>query len=122
MTEDIINIKDINNTARATLPTVACARGVLNSHGLLQISGSQAKQLLQGQLTCDMNALQPSRSVLAACCNAQGRVISNFMLYMSPITLPQSGQNIEVDKVGKADKASDAAEIGRFASGVPFTM
>lgn len=57
--------------------------GPLHNQGLLRISGRQAKQFLQGQLTCDLHQLQPGTSVLAACCNAQGRVISNFILHHS---------------------------------------
>ncbi len=48
--------------------------------GLLLIEGPDAKKLLQGQLTCDMNALTLFQPTLAAHCNPQGRVISLFYI------------------------------------------
>lgn len=48
--------------------------------GLLQVSGSGAKKLLQGQLTCDLNEITTDSHRLAAICNPQGRVISLFFI------------------------------------------
>ena len=53
----------------------------LNDHSLLQISGSEAKQFLQGQLTCDMNEVKATYSILGAHCNPKGRVLSFFRLF-----------------------------------------
>jgi len=49
--------------------------------GLLKVSGNDAKKLLQGQLTCDVNDILPSQSRLGAHCNPQGRIISLFYLF-----------------------------------------
>lgn len=46
--------------------------------GLIKISGADASKLLQGQLTCDINALASKQYNLAAHCNPQGRVVSLF--------------------------------------------
>jgi tRNA-modifying protein YgfZ len=46
--------------------------------GIICISGEDAANFLQGQVTCDV--MQRSTK-LGACCNNQGRVISNFRLY-----------------------------------------
>lgn len=48
--------------------------------GLLRISGAKAMTFLQGQLSCDLNAITPDKPQLAAHCNPQGRVISLFYL------------------------------------------
>ncbi len=50
--------------------------------GLLCVSGTDAKKLLQGQLTCDVNEITETHSSLAALCNPQGRVISLFQLFL----------------------------------------
>lgn len=54
----------------------------LVSQGFLQVSGQDAKKLLQGQLTCDLEKITPSQSSLAAHCNPKGRVISFFRIFM----------------------------------------
>lgn len=48
--------------------------------GLLKVSGSRAKELLQGQLTCNLDDITPSQTRLGAHCNPQGRIISFFRL------------------------------------------
>lgn len=54
----------------------------LASNGFLIVSGVDAKKLLQGQLTCDLEKITPTKSALGALCNPQGRVISLFRLFM----------------------------------------
>lgn len=49
--------------------------------GLLKIAGDGAKKLLQGQLTCHLDELSPTNSLLGAHCNPQGRIISLFRLF-----------------------------------------
>lgn len=46
----------------------------------LKISGDNAKNFLQGQLTCDVNQLHAGQSYLGAHCNQKGRVLFNFLL------------------------------------------
>ena len=53
----------------------------LSTSGLLKISGPDAKQLLQGQFTCDVESVTPTRSCMGAHCNPQGRIISLFYLF-----------------------------------------
>lgn len=50
------------------------------NQGLLRISGEQAKKLLQGQLTCNLDDITPTETKLGAHCNPQGRVISLFRI------------------------------------------
>lgn len=53
----------------------------MTSNGLIKVGGIDAIKLLQGQLTCDLNAITPSQGSLGAHCNPQGRVINLFYLF-----------------------------------------
>ena len=48
--------------------------------GLIKIQGKDAKKFLQGQLTCNVELLTPTKSCMGAHCTPQGRVISLFYL------------------------------------------
>ena len=48
--------------------------------GILKITGTDATQFLQGQLTCNINELTISNSFFAAFCNAKGRTISTLLI------------------------------------------
>jgi len=52
----------------------------LNYLNILEIVGEGAKDLLQGQLTCDINKVSLENPILGAICNVKGRVISSFIL------------------------------------------
>jgi len=52
--------------------------------GLLKVQGSRAKELLQGQLTCDMNEVTDTTTHLGAHCNRAGRIISLFRIFYRP--------------------------------------
>ena len=60
--------------------------------GLLRVAGEDALRFLQGQLSCDLHAVQPGKAILGACCNPQGRVVSNFML---SLTASEAGKQEE---------------------------
>lgn len=47
-------------------------------YGSLSISGADAKKFLQGQLTCNLDKLEPHKSLMGAHCNPKGRIISLF--------------------------------------------
>lgn len=53
---------------------------LLDTFGLLKVSGKQAGKLLQGQLTCDIENLIPGQTRIGAHCNPQGRMISLFYI------------------------------------------
>lgn len=53
---------------------------VLPELALLEISGPDSERFLQGQLTCDVAALQAGRWTLGACCTAKGRMVANFVI------------------------------------------
>ena len=52
----------------------------LNHLSFLEINGEGAFDLLQGQITCDVNKVDSNNSCLGALCNAKGRIISSFIL------------------------------------------
>jgi tRNA-modifying protein YgfZ len=52
----------------------------LTCFGVLTVSGKDAAQLLQGQITCNVYDITPSKSSLAAMCNPKGRAIAVFLL------------------------------------------
>ena len=65
-------------------PSAATNPGILyhlTDYAVLRVVGTRAQQFLQGQLTQDMNSLQPGAWALAAVCNLQGRVLANFAVY-----------------------------------------
>lgn len=49
----------------------------------IEVSGADAGQFLQGQLTCNMNELSESKASIAAFCNPKGRVISTLLVVKS---------------------------------------
>ena len=62
------------------MPEVDC-----ELYKLITVSGADAAGFLQGQLTQDVALLEGKPSLLAACCNPQGRVITTMRL------VPQEG-------------------------------
>jgi folate-binding protein YgfZ len=54
----------------------------LSALGLLQVSGPDAKKLLQGQLTCDLEEVTATKTSLGAYCQPQGRMVSLFRLFL----------------------------------------
>ncbi len=53
----------------------------LDEFGVIQIAGKEAKKLLQGQLTCDVETLENASATLGAHCDPNGRVVSLFYLF-----------------------------------------
>ncbi len=49
--------------------------------GLICVSGHDAKKLLQGQLTCNLDEIPLKNNLLGAHCTPQGRIISLFRLF-----------------------------------------
>lgn len=52
----------------------------LNYLNILEIVGEGAIDLLQGQLTCDIEKVSSENPILGAICNVKGRLISSFVL------------------------------------------
>jgi folate-binding protein YgfZ len=73
--------------------------------GLLKVSGIDAKKFLQGQLSCDVEAITSTQTSLGAHCNPQGRVISLFRLFLYQdayyLLMPASMINIAMQALKK---------------------
>jgi folate-binding protein YgfZ len=52
----------------------------LNNEALLQISGPDSLQFLQGQTTCDTRKVSPEQAIPGAFCTPKGRVVCDFIL------------------------------------------
>jgi folate-binding protein YgfZ len=52
----------------------------LQNIGILRVTGIDAKKLLQGQITCDINKLSSHNGLYGAICNIKGRIISSFYI------------------------------------------
>lgn len=50
------------------------------SIGVTKLDGPDGRQFLQGQLTCELDALTPSHSQLAAHCDAKGKMMATLRL------------------------------------------
>jgi folate-binding protein YgfZ len=57
----------------------------LSHLGIMEITGEDAGQFLQGQLSCNINELNANKASIAAFCNPKGRVISTVLLIKTPI-------------------------------------
>jgi folate-binding protein YgfZ len=53
----------------------------LSHRGLIAVTGDEAFTFLQGQLTCDLAEVNPTRSRLAAWCTPKGRVLVLFRVF-----------------------------------------
>ncbi|NBR29661.1 MAG: folate-binding protein, partial [Betaproteobacteria bacterium] len=54
---------------------------MLTHFGLLRFSGPDAQTFLQGQLSCDVAALQPLRATYGSYNTPKGRMLANFVLW-----------------------------------------
>jgi hypothetical protein len=53
----------------------------LAHHALIQVSGEDAKDFLQGQLTNDINQIDHEKSQFSAYCDPQGQVLALFLVF-----------------------------------------
>ena len=75
-------LRSLSETMHETndLSAPATTFAQLDGDRILGVSGADATRFLQGQLTCDVAALQPGSSTLGARCNPKGRMQSSFRL------------------------------------------
>lgn len=70
------NKKNLNKTL-----TDLCYKDLvvdISNNIILEVSGANAKNFLQGQISCDLNQITETQSSLAASCTNKGRVIGIF--------------------------------------------
>ena len=97
--------------------------------GLLKVCGIDAKKLLQGQLTCNLDELTEGSPQLAAHCNPQGRVLSLFRIILQgqdyylempaetlPIALAALKKYAMFYKVELTDASTDLERVSDAAS------
>lgn len=58
-----------------------CGLWALTGLGLIRASGEEAKSFLQGQLTNDVNAVDPGHSQLSGYCSPKGRMMAMFRIF-----------------------------------------
>jgi len=58
-----------------------CALSDLSQFGWIRVEGDDARTLLQGQLTNDINLVTPQQAQLSAMCNPKGRIFSTFLAF-----------------------------------------
>ena len=52
----------------------------LEGRGVLELTGPDSRQFLQGQATCDLDQLRAGKALPGACCTPQGRMYCDFRL------------------------------------------
>lgn len=72
-------------TATTETPTDNQLTAITNT-GVIAIEGPDAKKFLQGQLTCNLDDIDPQHSAIGALCTYQGRTICNFRLLLDQDT------------------------------------
>lgn len=50
----------------------------LQNNDFVQVAGPDSKTFLQGQVSCNMDRLSPTQSLMGVLCNLKGRVIADF--------------------------------------------
>lgn len=53
---------------------------VLGQYALLAFSGADSSKFLQGQTTCNVKDISPTKSLPGACCSPKGRMYCNFQM------------------------------------------
>ena len=80
MHADWITYLNTQNLLALTPPDKQAILAPLTHLSVLTVLGKDAASFLQGQTTCDINALIDSKPGLGAYCNAKGRAISTFII------------------------------------------
>lgn len=65
----------------STASDADCALSPLNDMGLIRVTGADAREFLQGQLTCDINEVTPQQARLGAYCTPKGRALALFLAF-----------------------------------------
>jgi len=71
--QDFLSTQELNDESMGE-----CTLCDLSHFGLIRIHGEDARQLLQGQLTNDIEKVTPSISQLSSYCSPKGRMLASF--------------------------------------------
>ena len=107
----------------------------LDHLGVLRISGGDAADFLQGQLTCDVENLLPGAGIFGAWCSAKGRMLATFLLWrsgddffmaLSRDVLPSIEKRLSMFVLRSKVKISDATQsrilLGASGPGAPAAV
>ncbi len=102
----------------------------LTQYGLIRFDGVDAAAFLQGQLTCNVQTMQPARGQYGGYCTPKGRLLASFLLWkdadayfmMLPVALCEPirkrlSMYILRSKVKAADVSAELALIGLAGAG-----
>ncbi|MGO4704652.1 folate-binding protein YgfZ [Microvirga sp. 2MCAF38] len=56
----------------------------LNDRGVVKVSGEDAKKLLEGLITCDLDKVTPQAARLGALLTPQGKILFDFIVFEAP--------------------------------------
>lgn len=114
------------------VPFPECGLYDLSHLGLLRVSGEDAADFLQGQLTNDINSLAENRSQMSGYCTPQGRMLANFRVFRRdgafllqlPLELLEAVQRrltlfVLMSKVTLEDASDQLVRIGLAGSCAP---
>ena len=79
---------------------------ILNTRGFVGIAGPDAEKFMQGQLTCDVEAISENLSSLGAHCTPKGRALASFRLVKTAdqhylFSLPENNTDTLRTSLGK---------------------
>jgi len=97
----------------------------LSHLGIVEFRGGDASAFLQGQLTCDVDALTDDAAAYGAYCTPKGRVLANFLLWrelkglrmlLSRTLVPAIRKRLQIyvlrSKVEIVDRSDDLVVLG----------
>jgi len=124
-----------DNSRSATESASVDGVAALTQFGLIQFSGDDAPAFLQGQLSCDVNALQSGHAVYGSYNTAKGRMLASFLLWRTAagyqMQLPHSlveatckrlSQYVLRSKVKVSDVSNDYAMLGLHGENAATTL
>ncbi len=119
-----IDERDIVTLPNAT-PFPECALSDLSSMGMIRVSGEDAADFLQGQLSNDIHAVSEEQSQISCYCTPQGRMLASFRIFMRDgdfylqfpqellaITLKRLSMFVLISKVKLEDVSDQLVRIG----------
>lgn len=80
----------------------------LTTDALVSVSGPDAQKYLQGQLTCDLNAVSLKKASLGAYCNLKGRCVAVFRII-------QIAENDYIFRLNKTTVPKFLAQLKKYA-------
>ncbi|MEE9451717.1 MAG: hypothetical protein V3V61_03060 [Gammaproteobacteria bacterium] len=120
-----------NNTQELTQAMTQCTLAELTPLGMIKVSGQNAADFLQGQLSCDIKQLTATSTLLGTYCNQQGRVIALFRVFkhnddhylhiqrdIISVTLAKLQQYAVFSKVTLEDYSDQMISIGLSGMGI----